>query len=340
MTKIERVRATLAGKPVDHPPMTIWYHFGTQHAKADVTAQVHLEFFDHYDLDLLKVMNDYDYPNPAGLDVVATPGDLARLEPFDVVKTPLGTQLQVIERLSKALKGKALFVDTMFNAWNTLRRNLTKEATEPLMVNHPDAMMKALEVITGNLIKYALASLERGAAGIFLSVPASAEFMTRDQYERFMRPFDLALLNAVKGKGECHILHAHGAQLFLDRLLDYPVQVLSWADLNGGPSIAEARRRTPLTLMGGLDHVKFPYVSAAHLRGQVMAAKAQAGTTKFILAPGCSVATYSFPPLIHAVRDAACACGPRKRRAAEARGRRAAGAKRRRGAEEQNLQRR
>ena len=307
MTKIERVRATLAGKPVDHPPMTIWYHFGTQHAKADVTAQVHLEFFDHYDLDLLKVMNDYDYPNPAGLDVVATPGDLARLEPFDVFKTPLGTQLQVIERISKALKGKALFVDTMFNAWNTLRRNLTKEATEPLMVNHPDAVLKALEVINGNLIKYALASLERGAAGIFLSVPGSAEFVTRDQYERFMRPFDLALLNAVKGKGECHILHAHGAQLFLDRLLEYPVQVLSWADLNGGPSIAEARRRTPLTLMGGLDHVKFPYVSAAHLRGQVMAAKAQAGTTKFILAPGCSVATYSFPPLIQAVRDAACA---------------------------------
>jgi uroporphyrinogen decarboxylase len=305
MNKLERVRSTLAGKPVDHPPMTIWYHFGNQHASPQLTAQVHLEFFEHYDLDLLKLMNDYDYPNPMGLEVVATPDDLKRLELFDVAKTPLGRQLQAVERIAKALKGKAFFVDTMFNAWNTLRRNLTKEATEPLMVHHPDAVVKALEVINSNLITYALATLERGAAGIFLSVPASAEFVTREQYERFMRPFDLALLNAVKGKGEFHILHAHGEQLFLDRLLDYPVQVLSWADLNGGPSIAEARQRTALTLMGGIDHVKFPYSSAALLRQQVQAARVQAGSTKFILAPGCSVATYSFPPLLHAVRDAA-----------------------------------
>jgi uroporphyrinogen-III decarboxylase len=109
----------------------------------------------------------------------------------------------------------------------------------------------------------------------------------------------------VKGKGECHILHAHGSKLFLDRLLDYPVQVLSWADLNGGPSIAEARKLTALPLMGGIDHAKFAYVSAAALREQVRAAKAQAGPTKLILAPGCSVATYSFPPLIHAVREEA-----------------------------------
>ena len=305
MNKIERLRATVSGQPVDHPPMTIWYHFGNQHSTAETTARVHVEFFEYYDLDLLKVMNDYDYPNPAGVETVATSDDLRRIEPFEVVKTPFATQLQAIERIAKALKGKALFVDTMFNAWNTLRRNLSKEATEPLMAKHPEAVFKALEVINGNLIKYALATLERGTAGIFLSVPASTEFVTREQYERLMRPFDLALLNAVKGKGEFHILHAHGAQLFLDRLLDYPVQVLSWADLNGGPSIAETRKRTQLTLMGGLDHVKFPFVSAAVLRDQVRAAKAQAGATRFILAPGCSVATYSFPPLIHAVRNAA-----------------------------------
>ena len=305
MNKIDRLRATLAGQPVDHPPMTIWYHFGNQHSSAEVTAQVHLEFFAHYDLDLLKLMNDYDYPNPPGCEVLATAADLQRLERFDVMKSPFGVQLHAVERVAKALKGKALFVDTMFNAWNTLRRNLTKEATEPLMSRHPEAVEQALGVINENLIAYALATLERGAAGIFLSVPASEEFVTREQYERFMRPFDLALLNAVRGKGECHILHAHGAKLYLDRLLDYPAHVLSWADLNGGPSITEARRRTSLTLMGGIDHVKFPYSSATLLREQVAAARAQAGGTKFILAPGCSVATYSFPPLIQAVRDAA-----------------------------------
>ncbi len=305
MTKIERVRATFAGKPVDRPPFSIWYHFGNQHASADRTAQVHLEFFEAYDLDLLKLMNDYDYPMPEGMDVIATPDDLKRLAPLDVTRTPLGHQLKAIELIARSLDGKALFVDTVFNAWNTVRRNLVKEAMEPLMVKHAVVLEAALQIVNDNLIQYALASLERGAAGIFLSVPASAESVTPEQYARFMRPFDLQLLNAIRGKGECHILHAHGERLYLDQLLDYPVHALSWADLNGGPSIAEARRRTSLTLMAGLDHIKFPYVSAHMIRDQVKTARAQAGKTKFILAPGCSVATYSFPPLIKAARDAA-----------------------------------
>jgi len=305
MTKIERVRAALAGKPVDRAPFSIWYHFGNQHASPERTAEVHLEFCETYDLDLLKVMNDYDYPMPDGMEVMATPEDLKRLAPFDVTRTPLGRQLRAIELIAKPLRGKALFVDTVFNAWNTLRRNLVKEAMGPLMADHPQALEAALQVVNDNLIRYALASLERGAAGIFLSVPAAAETLTPEQYTRFMRPFDLQLLNALRGKGECHILHAHGEQLYLDQLLDYPVQALSWADLNGGPSIAEARRRTPLTLMAGLDHIKFPYVSVRAIRDQVKSALAQAGGTKFILAPGCSVPTYSFPPLIQAARDAA-----------------------------------
>lgn len=98
----------------------------------------------------------------------------------------------------------------MFNAWNTLRRNLAKEAMEPLMTRHPEAVERALAVINHNLIQYALATLERGTAGIFLSVPASAEFVTREQYERFMRPFDLELLNALKGKGEFHLVQEQG----------------------------------------------------------------------------------------------------------------------------------
>ncbi len=197
MTKIERLRAALAGKPVDRAPVSIWYHFGNQHAPPERTAEVHLEFFEAYDLDLLKVMNDYDYPMPDGMEVMATADDLKRIAPFEVTRTPLGRQLKAIELIAKSLQGKALFVDTVFNAWNTLRRNLVKEAMGPLMADHPQALEAALQVVTDNLLRYALASLERGAAGIFLSVPATAETVTPEQYARFMRPFDLQLLNAL-----------------------------------------------------------------------------------------------------------------------------------------------
>ena len=307
MDKIERVRAALAGQPTDRAPFTVWYHFGNQHAPAQRAAAVHLEFFEAYDLDLLKVMNDYDYPTPDGMDTVATPRDLAALRPFDPRDTPMGNQIEAVEIIARTLRGRALFVDTVFNAWNTLKRNVVKNAIGDLMANHGPALEAALRVVNDNLIRYARASLERGAAGIFLSVPASEESLTREQYERFMRPFDLEFLEAIRGRGECHVLHAHGERLYFDRLLDYPVHALSWSDLHGGPMIAEARRRTTLTLMTGLDHVAFAEMSARAVAAQVRAAREQGGPTRFFLAPGCSLPTYAYPPLIRAARAAAVA---------------------------------
>ncbi|KPK92356.1 MAG: hypothetical protein AMJ94_05290 [Deltaproteobacteria bacterium SM23_61] len=305
MNKIERVRAILAGQPVDRPAFSVWYHFGTQHASPEKTAEVHLDFFEAYNLDLLKVMNDYDYPMPEGLEVVETPEDLKRIGPLDVTRTPMGNQLKSVEILAKKLKGKALLVDTVFNAWNSLKRYMVKGAMSRLMAEHPEDLLAALKIVNSNLIQYSLASIERGAAGIFLSVPATAETLKAEEYEKFMRrPFDVDLLKFLQGKGECHILHAHGEKLYLERMLDYHVQVLSWADLNGGPTIAQARQKTPLTLMAGIDHVNFPNMSVKKVKEQVRAALAQAGDTRFILAPGCAIPTYSFTPLIKAIRAA------------------------------------
>lgn len=303
MNKIERVRAALAGAPVDHPPLTLWYHFGLQHAPADRTVQAHLDFFEAYDFDWLKVMNDYSYPMPDGVETLDRAADLARVVPLEVMRTPMAAQLDVVERLAKALRGRALFADTMFNAWNTLKRNIVKDAMGVFMREHAGALDRALAAVNQTLIAYAHAALDRGAAGIFFSVPATTESLTRDEYERFMRPHDLALLNAIKGRGEMHVLHAHGGDVFFDRLLDYPVHVLSWADRDTGPSIADMRAKTGLPLMGGITHTHFAYSSAATLRGQVREAVTARGGRGVFLAPGCAIPTYSFPELVRAVRD-------------------------------------
>jgi uroporphyrinogen decarboxylase len=309
MTPIERVRAAIRGEPVDRPPFSLWYHFGLQHAPAERTAQAHLEFFDAYHLDWLKAMNDYSYPMPAGVETLREARDLARLTPFDVTQGQPGEQLKVVAILARALRGRALVVDTVFNAWNTLRRNVVKDAMDGLMREHPKELEAALGVVNDNLTRYAAASLERGAAGIFLSVPATAESVTAEQYARFMRPFDLALLEAIRGRAECLILHAHGGRLYFDEVLSYPVDAISWGDRAGGPSLAEARRRTALALVGGIDHTTFPDVSAAAIRDQVRIAVADAGREKLLLAPGCAVPTYSFPELIRVARDAAAKAG-------------------------------
>ena len=130
-------------------------------------------------------------------------------------------------------------------------------------------------------------------------------FRTRTTLDAGGETYEIQSLGAIQGQGECHVLHAHGEALYLDRLLDYPVHALSWADLNGGPSIEETRARAPLTLMAGLDHVRFAETSAAGLRGHVSAARQRGGPTRFMLAPGCSLPTYAYAPLIKAARAAA-----------------------------------
>ena len=62
MTKRQRIETVLAGEVPDKTPISLWYHFGTQHEPGDIIAQLALEFFRYYDLDWLKVMNDYPYP--------------------------------------------------------------------------------------------------------------------------------------------------------------------------------------------------------------------------------------------------------------------------------------
>jgi uroporphyrinogen decarboxylase len=302
MTKIERVRAALSGAEVDRPPFSVWYHFGLQHAPAERTAQTHLEFFEAYDLDWLKVMNDYSYPMPRGIETVTDLRELKRVIPFDVRQGSLGEQLEAVRLIGQSLKGKALVVDTVFNAWNTLKRNVLKEAMGTFMQEQPAELEAVLAIVNDNLIRYAIASLHGGASGIFYSVPATPESLTAEQYERFMRPFDIAFLEAIRPFGEFHILHAHGRELFLDRLQDYPVHAISWADRDSGPPLALMRKVTPRALMGGLDHVNFPYTSAAKIREQVRSAVDEAGTRKLFISPGCAIPSYSFPELIRAAR--------------------------------------
>lgn len=84
MNKIERVDRVLSGDEVDRPPVTLWYHFGVQHAGGEQFARITTEYFNYYDFDYLKVMNDYFYQPPEGLDAVKTKDDLMRIAHFDV----------------------------------------------------------------------------------------------------------------------------------------------------------------------------------------------------------------------------------------------------------------
>jgi len=306
MDKIERVDRVLNGEEVDRPPVTLWYHFGVQHAGGEQFAKITTAYFNYYDFDYLKVMNDYFYPPPEGLDAVKTKDDLKRITHFDVEKCDWQHQFQALKYLSRELKDKAFFIDTVFDPWQSLRRNMAGENIEALMADEPDAMLAALDVIADNLIEYCKKSLAIGTAGIFMSLYAGKDLITRENFLRFVKPPVMKVFAAIAGLGKMNTAHIHGEDLFFEDVLDFPVNIFNWWDRGPkGPSLQWVKERIQGCVMGGINQKIVARTTREFLKNHVREGIELGGPTRFFLANGCSSDTWGYPPAMKTIVEAA-----------------------------------
>ncbi len=302
MNKIERVEAVLSGREPDRPPLSLWYHFGVQHGSGEQFARLSLEYFNHYDLDFLKVMNDYFYPPPPGIETVKTAVDLRRLGPLKLEETDWAQQFRALEMIAKELRGRAHFIDTVFDPWQTIRRSMAGENMPALMDEAPAALLDALEVVADNLIVYCKNSLSLGSAGIFMSVPAAAEIVSREEFLKFVKPPASKVFAAIAGMGKMNTAHIHGQDLYFEDCLDLPVQIFNWWDRGkNGPSLAEVKQRTDACVMGGIDQTIVARNSTAFLTDHVHEGLRLGGKDRFFIANGCSIDTWTNPAAIRSI---------------------------------------
>jgi uroporphyrinogen decarboxylase len=302
MNKKKLVDMVLEGRPTDRPPLSMWYHFGVQHADGEAFAKTALEYFRHYDFDFLKVMNDYFYPAPEGLDAIRTVADLQRIVPVPPEQTQWRQQFRALEIIQASLKDDAYFIDTVFDPWQSLNRNLAAENMQHLMLNEPQTLLEALDVVADNLIAYCKVSLRLGAAGIFLSIPAGSEIVSREQFLTFVKPYANKVLKAIEGLGPLTTLHVHGQELFFEDVLDMPARVFNWWDRGpDGPSLQYVLDRIPGCVMGGIDQTLVARRTRAFLKQHVREALQLGGRERFFLANGCSIDTWVYPGAIETI---------------------------------------
>ncbi|HYP28921.1 MAG TPA: uroporphyrinogen decarboxylase family protein [Blastocatellia bacterium] len=291
MNKIERVTQALAGGEVDRLPFSFWYHFGLQHMPGRNHADAEIDFYRAYDLDFLKVMNDYPYPLPRGIESIENRDDWKRLEPVEAGDNCWSEQLTALSLINDAVGKEALFIETIFSPWTTARKLARTGALAEAREEFPDLLLAAMEAIATSLASYAREAIKRGAAGIFLSLgAASHDQMTVDEYTTWGRPFDLKILEAVRD-APFNVLHIHGNRIHFDSLLDYPVSALNWSHFQTPPSLREGREISGKTVMGGINEATAYYLSAPEIRKQIIDSIKECGTRGLILAPGCSVPT-------------------------------------------------
>jgi len=305
MTKTERVMAAVMGEEVDRIPVCFWHHFKPEGSGRRM-AEATLEFFEaEFDLDILKIMPDLPYPFPR--KSVRAPEDWRLVEPIDMVRSRFFHQRAVaIQALRDAVGYETPIIMTVFSPLcEALHFTETKALFLEHARNHPGVVHEALATIAENLRAHIQDCVDSGADGVFFALQGcTSAIMAEEEYRELGRPYDLLALQGARDSW-LNVLHVHGERdLFFDDVLDYPVQVLSWSDRLAGPSLAEARSKTNLCLMGGWHEFGALSNGPEHeIRREAEDAIGQTGGRKFILANGCSVPDDTAPQWLHVARD-------------------------------------
>ena len=310
LTKTKRVLAALRGEETDRVPVSAWWHDFPREWSAASLAEATLEAYRKYGWDFVKVnpracyyaedwgaryvIADGENKQPVLAEPgISAPEHLARIKPLDVSKGAYGEQLESLRIIAAELSGEAPFIQTVFSPLAVLNRITgSTRYVQRLMRDHADALLSALDSITVTLAEYGKACLASGAAGVFL---ATVEWGTRDtisldDYNRFARPFDLRVLDAVQG-APFNVFHVCRDNNHLKALLDYPVAAFHWdSRAEGNPSLPEVLGMTGAAVMGGVTHGQaMTSGSPAIVAKQAERAIIETGGRRFLLAPGCSI---------------------------------------------------
>lgn len=314
MNRMDRFHAAVEGRSVDRIPFIMWLHFVTSSLDGAESARLHARFFREFDLDAAKVISDYRWPLPAGMETFESPRDMAKIRVADMADDSFQQQFRLHRVLRADLGADWPLMDTSFDPVQQITRKTGLDTTQ-MIYDNPRESKPMLEAITESLILYIRELKKIGVDSVLYSIhgaicPPHGIGIDEATFNEFHKPYDIAVLEEMKGM--VRVLHACQWHLDFNRIKDYPFEVLSWADRHEtNPSLAAAREFFPgKCLMGGFDHTKVIGRSLPALRAEVKDAIAQTGGRQMILAPGCTIASQVPCHLIDCIRRTADEAGP------------------------------
>lgn len=303
----QRVEAALAGAAVDRPPIALWRHFPDDDQHVDQLVAHTLDWQRRWDFDLVKFMPSGTYGvedwgavsaytgQANGARVVTQPAvvrteDWLRIGDLDVRRGVYGRQNEALRGAARELRGTVPILQTVFSPLTTARKLATDRLFADLR-RSPAVVHRALGVITDVTIRFALDALDAGAHGVFLATQlASHRLLAQSEYETFGQAYDLAVLNALRGRARLNMLHVHGDDIMFDLLAGYPVEMLNWHDRLTEPTLREALPRFPGLIVGGLEeHGPLGRGDIEAVERQAADAIAQTGGRRLMIGPGCVV---------------------------------------------------
>lgn len=257
-TKRDRMLTLKDGRPVQdgYVPAAFFLHFDPEFHYGLKAVEKHLQYFRHTGMDFVKIQ--YEKTFPVERDI-RRPGDWQKLPRHgeDFYAEPLS----VVEGLVKAAKDEALILVTLYSPYMCAGHAAggDKILTEYLNQD-PEGVKPGLEIATESLMIFVDRCIDLGVDGFYASTQGgeAGRFDDDSLFDRYIKPYDLALMRHIDEACEFNILHVcdyHRPYDSMDRFLDYPGHLVSCpSELTTGPlPPTKAAEIFDRPVMGGLD---------------------------------------------------------------------------------------
>ncbi len=301
----ERLERTLSNQQTDRPPVALWHHFPIDDQQPDTLAAATTAFQKQFDFDLVKIMppssfclkdwgsEDEWQGNEEGTRtytrrVIQKPEDWQNLRQLDPQKGYLGKQISCLKTLRKFFQDGTPLIQTIFNPLSQVKNLVGPDRLPVFIREYPEALLEGLNTITETTINFLKLAKKTGIDGIFFAVQhATAQILTKKEYLKFGKTFDLPILAEAKDLW-INMAHLHGNDLYFQMMADYPIDVLNWHDRETPPNLKEAQKKFKGTVCGGLSRIKSMLLGNPDvIFKEALDAYAQTNGKKFILGTGC-----------------------------------------------------
>lgn len=307
MNKKDKILSALSGEYMECVPYSFWTHLPGLDLDAEKLAKKTFEFYKKYDLDFIKTMNngmyaiedfgceiDYSEIEKGGVaKVTKTPitkvSDWLNITKCDVNKGSLKRELYSLELLQQYVNEEAPIIFTIFSPITIAAKLSSNLIFDHVREGHKDIIHKALREITDTVIDLVKELSKMQVDGIFFAAQTSSYDTTdEDMYLEFGKPYDLEVLNAASSLW-FNVLHAHGNNIMMNVLREYPVNVFNWHGWETLPDIDQGILETDKCIMSGISRKDITNSNRNEISNQIFQTLKLSGKKSLILTPGCVI---------------------------------------------------
>ncbi|MFT4107348.1 MAG: uroporphyrinogen decarboxylase family protein [Lacrimispora sp.] len=322
MTKRERVIAVIEGKEADGIPSSFALHFPQDQATGSKAVEAHLKFFKETDTDIIKIMNEHLLPEHG---MVRTPADY--YEKISAITRDTGfiaDQLEMSKRIVDRADKDAFTMGTIHgicaSGIHPLERmgegynySEVRQMQADFLRWDEKKMLAAMQLIAEDLCilagKYVK---EVGADSVYYaSLGAETKWFTDEEFRRWIKPFDLQIMKAIKDAGGYCFLHMCKSGLNMERYdEDYAAlaDVVNWGVYEAPMALEEGKRLFPgKAVLGGFENRSGVFVDGneAAVREEAKRIIEGFGRKGLILGADCTLATEQDLKLVRAAVEEA-----------------------------------